>query len=116
MSTTLEVKKLALVLATSVSIIVTSIETVPTIIPTFEVPDLNSFPLLLKRMPYIYHLVQFKNDQAKVHTLWNSGNKVNIMIPAYVASLGLKIRPPNVRAQKINNLTFETLKMVLASF
>ena len=38
------------------------------------------------------------------------------MTPGYISKLGLKVRPTNVRAQKINGSTFETFEMVLASF
>lgn len=38
------------------------------------------------------------------------------MTPAYIAKLGLKVCPTDVGTQKIDGSTFETFKMVLASF
>ena len=38
------------------------------------------------------------------------------MIPGYTSKLGLKVRPINVGAQKINNSILGTFEMVLASF
>ena len=38
------------------------------------------------------------------------------MTPGYTLKLGLKIRPTNIGAQKIDGSTLETFKMVLASF
>ena len=38
------------------------------------------------------------------------------MTPAYVAKLGLKICPTNVKAQKINGLLLRTFWMVIARF
>lgn len=38
------------------------------------------------------------------------------MTPAYAASLGLKVRLTNIGAKKIDDSTFETFGMVLASF
>lgn len=47
--------------------------------------------LLLERVPYIYNLVQFRKDQAEMQTLIDSKNEVNVMTPAYVFKLGLKV-------------------------
>ena len=38
------------------------------------------------------------------------------MTPGYASKLGLKVRPTNVEAQKIDGSTLETFGMVLASF
>ena len=38
------------------------------------------------------------------------------MTPGYVLKLGLKVRPTDVGAQKIDGSTLETFGMVLASF
>lgn len=54
-------------------------------------PAIDSFTLLLKRIPCIYYLVQFKKDQVKVQALINSGNKVYIITPIYITKLDLKI-------------------------
>lgn len=56
--------------------------------------------LLLKRYLYIYYLFHFKKDQSKFQAPLEFDNKVNAMAPAYAASLGLKIRPTNIGAQK----------------
>lgn len=51
-----------------------------------------------------------------MRALINSGSKINAMIPAYSSKLGVRIRWTNVGAQKINDSTFKTFRMVLASF
>lgn len=38
------------------------------------------------------------------------------MTLAYVAKLGFKVQPTNIKAWKIDGFIFETFKMVLASF
>lgn len=70
----------------------------------------------LKYVPYIYHLMQFKKNQAKVQTLINSGSEINAMTLAYVAKLGFKISKSNIKVQKINSSLFKTFKIVLTSF
>lgn len=47
--------------------------------------------LLLKRVPYIYHLVQFKKDQAEVQVLLDFNSEVYAITPGYVAKLGFKV-------------------------
>lgn len=67
-------------------------------------------------VPYIYHLVQFKKNQAKVQILLNFSNKVNIITLIYVANLGFKVRLTDVGAYKINGSILKIFEMVLASF
>ena len=38
------------------------------------------------------------------------------MIPEYTSKLGYKVRPTNIRAQKIESSIFKMFKIVLASF
>ena len=54
--------------------------------------------------------------QNEVQALIDSDCKVNAMTPGYALKLGLKIRPTNGGAQKIDDSTLETFGMVLASF
>ena len=89
-------KKLVLILATSVSKIDGSNEIV--------------------RVLYIYYLVCFQEDQKQVRALFNKGNKINAMSPAYTKKLGLKTWKINVRAQKIDGSALETFGMVIAGF
>ena len=46
----------------------------------------------------------------------NSGNEVNAMNPSYAKKLGFKVWKTNVEAQKINDSTLETFKMVINDF
>lgn len=62
-----------------------------TITLNLETLALDNSTQLLKHMPYIYHIMYFKKDQAKVRALLDSDNKVNTMTSAYTAKLGLKI-------------------------
>lgn len=72
--------------------------------------------LPLKRMSYIYHLIRFEKNQAKIQALLDFGSKINAMTPAYAAKLGLKDQSTNVGAQKIENSTLKTLGKILANF
>ena len=51
-----------------------------------------------------------------VQALINLGSEVNIITPAYVAKLGLKVWPTDIRAQKINGSLLRTFKRVIANF
>ena len=64
----------------------------------------------------IYYPIWFKKNEIQVQALINSGSEVNAMTPGYASKLGLKIRPTNVGAQKIDGSTLKTFGMVLASF
>ena len=68
----------------------------------------------LNRVRCICYLIQSKKNE--VRALINSGSEVNAMTLGYALYLGLKVRLTNVRALKINNSTFKTFGMVLASF
>lgn len=87
---------------------------------TFSTTE-NSFPPtlnvhLLKHTLCIHHLFHFKKDQIKVQALLNSGNKFNVIAPAYATSLDLKIRSTNVKAWKIDGFTFLTFNIPSANF
>lgn len=61
------------------------------LLPTFDI-----FPL--KHSPYIYYLLYFKKIHVKIRALLNFGSETNAMTLAYMANLGLNIRPINVEA------------------
>lgn len=84
--------------------------------PKPEVPTLDSSALLLNHVLYIHHSLSFKKDQAKVQALVDFCNQVKAMTPAYTAKLGFKVKPINIRAQKIDRTIFQTFEMVLATF
>ena len=48
--------------------------------------------------------------------LFDSGNKVNTIYPIFAKELGLPIRPTDIRAQKIDSITLNSFKMVVAAF
>ena len=72
--------------------------------------------VVLDRVPCICYPIRFKKNELQVQALLDSGSKVNAMTPRYVSKLGLKVRPTDVGAQKIDGSTLETFGMVLASF
>lgn len=72
---------------------------------------INNSILPLKNILYIYHLVFFKKNQAKVQTLLDSSNQVNNIILAYISKLKLKICFTNVKAQKIEVLLSKHLQL-----
>lgn len=53
---------------------------------------------LLKHLPCIHYLLYFKKNQTKIQALIDSGTELNIITPAYMAKLGLKVRPTNIKA------------------
>lgn len=71
---------------------------------------------ILKLILCIYYLVSFKKDQAGVQALIDSKSKVNAIIPVYTLKLGFKVRPTDIKAQKIDNFIFNTFEIALASF
>ena len=73
-------------------------------------------PLALDRVPCIRYPIWFKKSKVQVQALINSGSEVNAITPEYASKLGLKVRPTNVGAQKIDGFTLETFGIVLASF
>ena len=73
-------------------------------------------PLALDWVPCICYPIWFKKNEAQVRALINFGSKVNAMTSEYASKLGLKVRPSNFGAQKIDGSTFKTFEIVLASF
>lgn len=61
-------------------------------------------------------LGMMKKNQAKKLTLIDSGNEVNVIILSYMAQLDLKVWSTNIKAQKIDILTFKIFEIVLTSF
>lgn len=121
-----QAKKLALNLTISLLMNVTSIKTnfivnitIKKLVtdPEFLIRIAKAPPLLLlKCVPYIYHLIRFKKNQAKVKALIDFGSKVNIITLAYLAKLDLKVRPIYIKTQKIDCFTFQMLRMLMVSF
>ena len=71
----------------------------------------------LKRIPYIYYPVQFKDtDKALVQTLIDLRSEVNAIHLSFVKQLGLPIRSTDIGTQKINGTTLNTHEMVVAAF
>lgn len=98
----------------------TSILTIETCKMTYTPPiaeDIVLFnTLLLKYLLFIYYLILFKKNQAKIYTFLDFGRKINIIILASVSKLGFKVQPINFGAQKIYSSIFKTFKIVLFSF
>lgn len=69
---------------------------------------------LLERVLCIYHLLHFQKNLRGIYALIDLSSEVNIITQAYVAKLGLKIQKIEIRAQKIDDFTFNTFKIVLA--
>lgn len=84
--------------------------------PSFETSAPNNLNPPFKCIFCIHYLVWFKKDQAKVQTLIDSSNEINAMTLAYIARLGLKIRPINIGTQKLKGSNFKMFEMVIASF
>ena len=72
--------------------------------------------VILDRVPCICYPIWFKKSEVQVQVLIDSGSEVNAMTLGYASKLDLKVRPTDVRAQKIDGSIFKTFGMVLASF
>lgn len=70
--------------------------------------------MVLERVSCIYYLVWFKKN--KMQALIDLGSEVNTMTSTHAAKLGLKVKPTNFAAQKVDDSIFETFGIVLASF
>ena len=90
-------KKLVLVLATSV-------------------PMIDNSKEVIVKIPCIYYLVQFKEEQKQIRVLLDNGSKVNIRNPVFAWKLGFYIQKTNVGAQKIDGSAFETFGIVITNF
>ena len=65
---------------------------------------------------YICYPIWFKKSKIQVQILIDFGSKINTITLEYVLKLDLKVCLTNVKAQKIDNSTFKTFKIVLTSF
>lgn len=68
----------------------TSIKADLIMVSSFEALVPNSFTLSLKHMSYIYYLLHFNKDQAKIQALIDFNKKVNIITLAYIKRLGFQ--------------------------
>ena len=66
------------------------------------------------RVLCIQYSINFK--QKFMLALLNSGNKVNAIHPTFVKELGLLIKSTNIRVQKIDGITLDIFRMVVAAF
>ena len=64
------------------------------------------------KVPCIYYLVEFQEEQIKA--LLDSNSKINAMNPDFVWKLGFKIWKTNVGAQKIDGSILEIFGIVIA--
>ena len=116
-----EAKKLVLVLAIFTPLTETREETVETA-KTVETAETSKdggkskseYPDNLARVLCICYPINFKKQS--VSALLDSGSKVNTVHPAFAKELGLPVRPTNIRAQKIDGITLDTYRMVVAAF
>lgn len=94
-------KKLVIVLATS--LLLTEASMKDTLWP-------------LEKVLCIYHSFCFQKNLYKIRVLINSSSEINAIILTYIAKLGLKVGKTNIKAQKIDDSTLNTFKMVLVNF
>lgn len=73
--------------------------------------------IVLYRMLCIYYLVVFpKRDKKVTKTLINFTREINAMTLAYTKELGLQTQQTMIGAQKIDDSSLKTFKIVIASF
>lgn len=107
-----QAQKLVLTLVTSLLTTMVSIEDN---FRTFT-PTANDSTLSLQSVLWIYYLVWFKKNQAKIQALIDFDSEINVITPAYIIKLGFKIYITNVEVQKIDYSTFAIFKIILTSF
>lgn len=67
--------------------------------------------IVLKNVLYIYYLFRFyKNKKNNMQPLINSSNKINVITPAFISKLGLRVCRTNVKDEKINSPISKSLK------
>ena len=73
---------------------------------------------VLEYVFYVQYLVQFQKsaNKTQVQALINPKSEVNAIYPTFIKELNLLIRPTNVGAQKIDNITLDTYRIVVAAF
>ena len=67
----------------------------------------------LKRIPWIWYLVIFKDW---TEALLDSKSKVNAMRQAFASQLGFRIQKTNIGVKKIDDTTLETYRIVVSTF
>lgn len=73
--------------------------------------------IVLERVPYIYYPVEYRKGSKEVsRALIDSANEINAMTPFYTKQLDLKICQTTVRDQKIDDLSLESFRMIIAGF
>lgn len=86
-----------------------------TFMPMTQASKENS--IILKKLPGIHYPLYFcKDKENKMRALIDFSNQVNAMTPVHTLKLGLKIGCIRFGAEIIDDFTFETFKIVLASF
>ena len=68
----------------------------------------------LERVPCIRYPINFRKKSVLV--LFDLESEVNTAHPAFAKELGLPIRPTDVEAQKIENITLDIYRIVVAAF
>ena len=115
------VKKLVLILATFTPVTKTRIEAVETgKMVEFDGANKNSkesegkYPENLVQVLCIRYLINF--GKKSVSVLFDLGSKVDVVYLAFVKELGLPIRLTSVKAQKIDGITLDIYRIVVAAF
>lgn len=73
--------------------------------------------IVLYKVLYIYSPVQFRKKGKDINkALTNCESEINAMIQVYTKQLGLQIWYTNDGAQKIDDLSLKTFKIIIASF
>ena len=117
-----EVKKLALVSATSTLVTGTRKKTVETAetVETTEVgkdgdKSKGECPNLA-RVSYIRYPITFRKKSMPMSTFLDSGSEVNAIYPTFAQELGLPITTTDVKAQKIDGTILDTFGMTVVVF
>ena len=70
----------------------------------------------LTQVPCIRYPITFQKKSVSMSALLDSGSEVNAIYPTLAQKLGLRVRPTNVGAQKIDGIILDTFEMVVTAF
>lgn len=80
------------------SIIEANIEIGPIIALSFKASTFDNSTPLLKCILWIYYLVYFKKNQAKIKVLLDFSNEINTITLVYISKQDFKIQSTNIKA------------------
>lgn len=89
-------QKTNLVSITFLSITLASMEAIPVVVFCSTSPVSDTDILSLENVLYLHYPILFQKDKAKVQTLIDFQNEINVMTLVYASKLGLKAQTTSI--------------------